>query len=386
MPDRRIDGKRKIPLKVFSSFSTYFPKKLAIEVLIQSLGVWTSREKAGLKVEGQGIENCEAFSWENRNSIFILGKTDGKHHIIYYYSHGRFNRRTANRVVGRLKGQDPLWPIRTELSKWVDETRLRQHDARAYVPFALLGSLSSAMALLSVYFDFPLGTFPSLIATLATPLVYGLHRYGIAERAVDLRLLSLGIQYETILRGLPMSILLVYFVLAIPFDSLANYIGVPQLDAPIAFLSMFVVFYLLERITRYVSRKYTWPFLVNEWLRICVVEAPYDLWPGSEDKLRERLPHIANLWFMIAHYLAFWLMFSSTFATLFYRYIELGSLSILFEAILISTSLLLCIIYGRYVGAHYALEQMKGIRFVISSEGEGVVWRQFERDDTVEEG
>jgi len=177
-------------------------------ILVEYLGVWsiTMAPKDYLR-DADDYKGYTVYWWHTRDITFILKEGTTKQYAMY---HGYRGSRAAKKVMARLSFNDQDWLYRKILNSAVDPHRLKRHDTGVYVPFAVLGAslafLSIALGLLQLNFGFQF----TLITTIATSLIYGLHRYAVSIEAIDLRFMAISLEYTLTLYGLPVVLMILY--------------------------------------------------------------------------------------------------------------------------------------------------------------------------------
>lgn len=198
-------------MSIYPDFETNLSLELIKAILIEHLGVWDAIIEP--QKESKEFQEYNMYRWHYRGISFILGEGKRKH---YYEYSGFRGRRIAKTIVKRVTGKDKVWTLRKLLSSATDPNRLKRHDVKAYIPFAVVGVALAFASLLMSLMNLDVGIPFALIAAVLTPLLYGLHRYGVSEDAVDLRIFAIGLQWTIVLFGLPFSMLLLAIAIYLP--------------------------------------------------------------------------------------------------------------------------------------------------------------------------
>ena len=197
----------------FEQFKTMLDIEQVKSILIENIGVWdavTDAETPDHKYKGYKL-----YTWAFRGIYFILG--EGKK-TGYYTGVGFINGRTAEKLVKRLILEDRTWIFRKLLMSTVDRERLKLHDARAYIPFAILGTALAIASLVLGLLRVDVGFQLTAVSAIGTALLYGLHRYGVSEEAIDIRFFAISLEYVIGLYGVPATLVVILCGSYIPLD------------------------------------------------------------------------------------------------------------------------------------------------------------------------
>lgn len=196
------------------SFESILDPEEIKAVLIEHLGIWEGVYDAEIELKDNKFKECKLYIWGSRNLSFVISQVETTH----YYLCGGLFQRNVKKILRRLQLQDEIWILRKVLFGLTHSTRLKIHDVSAYIPFAGIGAIVGLGAIILALFGVEIGVPITVVSTVVTFLLYGLHRHGVSERAIDIRFLAISLEYTIVLYGIPASLILVLLWSVIPLD------------------------------------------------------------------------------------------------------------------------------------------------------------------------
>jgi hypothetical protein len=218
------------------SFESILDPEEIKAVLIEHLGIWEGVYDAEIELKDNKFKECKLYIWGSRNLSFVISQVETTH----YYLCGGLFQRNVKKILRRLQLEDQTWILRKVLFGLTHSTRLKIHDVSAYIPFAGIGAIVGLGAIILALFGVEIGVPITVVSTVVTFLLYGLHRYGVSERAIDIRFLAISLEYTIVLYGIPASLILVLFWSVIPLDLNAFYYAAIMIGSGVATNAIFI--------------------------------------------------------------------------------------------------------------------------------------------------
>ncbi len=194
-----------------------FTTKLRItgirDVLIDHLGVWDYVRDTYSYMKEDKYRGYRTYVWHSKNIAFLLSE-DKKEH--YYIAFGIYGNRRIKRLIDRLELNDKTWILRKLVLGYVDPVRLKRQDVRAYIPFAVAGSLLTLLSFILGVLGFILPFQLTLFSAIGVPLLWGLYRYGVAEGSLDIRFMSLALQMVVVWHSVGVNLVVLFIGSTIP--------------------------------------------------------------------------------------------------------------------------------------------------------------------------
>ena len=357
------------------SFYAKMDDESILSILIESFGQWDTRDPAKHKLESDVWDKCVLYGWSAQGVFFIIGDMEDNQNRIWYSGKGILTKRSIQRIIKKIKGDDYGYHIRKILWSYVDQNKLKKYDSRAYIPIAIAGAVSAVLSLFGLISGYGLWVFIAAFISISSPIIWGFYRHATSVDAIDLRVLALAFQYIIVLQILPTVIIItglgLFLYLPTTVTSVSHYILNHVAYIALMMAETILLNYLFNLLTSsWIVRK-----LLSFWSHIRKEsDGSYDSTIDSFPSLPVKLGNLSIMQWYVARNTGIFVSHVFLIIIIAYRLFGIDYMFLGFMMVFLIFTWLILISEGRFRGFNYAARTIEGYGFILGEGYERYVW------------